>query len=435
VHFLTEIDPRAAVKGSRDPLGLQPIWTRFGRQVVGNLTTVTTSLRNFTTWMLGLHFAEELIASKKASEEERVNLFMKFEQLVAYSRYAAGTEERTERILGITRVKKRLDARERVMVSAAQQYHILSNQKTYGIWGLYSVAGAQSGLAERGSGRLSPTGREFVERYYLPKLKREYPRAEQEVRALIRGEREFLPRGRHKQLARALATVLSPKLSPKERNFYSKVLILADSEGDPTAGRQGELWRTIEAVNGKGNFGWGNDFDFTEMTEVMKRAETPELAEELEHIHTLEPLFGAAAHLFGFSLQRNDAELERVAKEVRGTWGTGLKHLRPKQIENLRPRVRDASDDKTVDRLVQMATSLHDGDYQTFITTATAQNAAVMADRGGAPWLSLNKGRIRVRLRAEQGVLPPRKELGALWTNSYFINSLKTVGATVTGKI
>jgi hypothetical protein len=62
VYFLTEIDPRAAVKGSRDPLGLQPIWTRFGRQVVGNLTTVTTSLRNFTTWMLGLHFAEELIA-------------------------------------------------------------------------------------------------------------------------------------------------------------------------------------------------------------------------------------------------------------------------------------------------------------------------------------------------------------------------------------
>ena len=67
--------------------------------------------------MLGLHFAEELIASKKASEEERVNLFMKFEQLVAYSRYAAGTEETTERILGITRVKKRLDGRERIMVS------------------------------------------------------------------------------------------------------------------------------------------------------------------------------------------------------------------------------------------------------------------------------------------------------------------------------
>jgi hypothetical protein len=123
-----------------------------------------------------------------------------------------------------------------------------------------------------------------------------------------------------------------------------------------------------------------------------------------------------------------------VVKEVDGTWGSGLKHLQPKKIEDLRPRIRDASDDKTVDRLVQMATSLRDGDYRTFMTTAAAQNAAVMAQRGGAPWLSLEKGRLRVRLRAEEGALPPRKELGALWTNSYFINSLKTVGATVMGK-
>jgi hypothetical protein len=39
--FLTDIDPQAAIKGSRDPLGLQTIWARLGRHVVGNLTTVT----------------------------------------------------------------------------------------------------------------------------------------------------------------------------------------------------------------------------------------------------------------------------------------------------------------------------------------------------------------------------------------------------------
>lgn len=434
MYFLTEIDPRAAVKGSRDPLGFQPIWTRFGRQVVGNLTTVTTSLRNFTTWMLGLHFAEELIASKKASEEERVNLFMKFEQLVAYSRYAAGPEDTTERILGITRVKKRLDGRERIMISAAQQNHILSNQKTYGIWGLYSVAGAQSGLAERGSGRLSPLGREFVERYYLPKLKREDARAEQQIRSLIHNGGEFQPRGRHKQLAKALATVLSPRLTPKERDFYGKALILVESEGDATLGRQAQLWRTIESVNDSGKFGWGSEFDYSEMTEVMKRAETPELEQELAHIHTIEPLFAAAGHLFGFTLQRNDANLKQVVKEVHGAWGNGLKHIDPKEIEDLRPRIREASNDETADRLVQMATHLREGDYRAFVTTAAAQNGAVMAQRGGAPWLSLDKGRIGVRLRAEEGALPPRKELGALWTNPYFINSLKTVGATVMGK-
>ncbi len=434
MYFLTEIDPRAAVKGSRDPLGLQPIWTRFGRQVVGNLTTVTTSLRNFTTWMLGLHFAEELIASKKASEEERVDLFMRFEQLAAYSRYAVGADDRTERILGVSRVKKRLDAREKIMISTAQQHQILSNQKTYGIWGLYSVAGAQSGLAERGSGRLSPLGIKFVESYYLPKLKRLYPGAERKLGHLMRGGKEFQPRGRDKPLAEALATVLSPHLSPRERTFYAKVLILAEGDGDTTGGLQGQLWRTVESTNDKGTFGWDREFDFAEMTEVMKRAETPELRRELAHIHTVEPLFAAAGHLFGFALQRNNADLEQVVGEVRRSWGSGLEHIDPRAIEGLRMRIRDASNEESADRLVQMAEHLRGGDYGALITTAAKQNGAVMAQRGGAPWLSLEKGRIHVRLRAEDRGLPPREGLGALWTNPYFINSLKTVGATVMGK-
>jgi hypothetical protein len=35
VPFLTDLDPQAAIKGSRDPLGLQTIWVRLGRHVVG----------------------------------------------------------------------------------------------------------------------------------------------------------------------------------------------------------------------------------------------------------------------------------------------------------------------------------------------------------------------------------------------------------------
>ena len=58
--FLTEIDSRAAVKGSRDPLGFVPLWSHFGRQVVGNLTTVTGSVRGFTTTLLGYYFAGEV---------------------------------------------------------------------------------------------------------------------------------------------------------------------------------------------------------------------------------------------------------------------------------------------------------------------------------------------------------------------------------------
>lgn len=36
------------------------MWTNFGRRIVGNLTTVSTSLRDFTTTMLGYAFIEHM---------------------------------------------------------------------------------------------------------------------------------------------------------------------------------------------------------------------------------------------------------------------------------------------------------------------------------------------------------------------------------------
>ena len=96
------------------------------------------------------------------------------------------------------------------------------------------LLGRRAGLRSAGVGGFLRLGASSLNGYYLPKLKREHSRAEQQIRTLIHRGGEFQPRGRHKQLARALATVLSPKLSPKERAFYSEVLVLAESEGDPT---------------------------------------------------------------------------------------------------------------------------------------------------------------------------------------------------------
>ena len=59
--FLTLEDPNAKLKGSRDPLGSQPIWAKFGRHVVSNLTMQTTSTRGFTIVLLGRYFGARLI--------------------------------------------------------------------------------------------------------------------------------------------------------------------------------------------------------------------------------------------------------------------------------------------------------------------------------------------------------------------------------------
>src|SRR5436190_18237187 len=82
--FFTELDPQAAVKGSRDPLGVQPIWARLGRHVVGNLTTVTQSIRGFTTVIFGYYFAER-VANEEDGDGD-LAVFLRWEQLAAYAR-------------------------------------------------------------------------------------------------------------------------------------------------------------------------------------------------------------------------------------------------------------------------------------------------------------------------------------------------------------
>jgi hypothetical protein len=91
-QLVTDVDPEVALKDSRDPLGFQPIWSHFGRKLVGNLTTVTTSVRGFTTLLLGHHFASRLVDGGGVPAAEYIEPFLRFEQIAAYSRIAWAEE-------------------------------------------------------------------------------------------------------------------------------------------------------------------------------------------------------------------------------------------------------------------------------------------------------------------------------------------------------
>src|SRR5262249_32473908 len=109
--FLTDLDSRAAIKGSRDPPRLQAVWTYFGRKGVGNLTTGGNSVRGFTTLLLGYYFAEQVRDFDGTGDESILTAFLKFEQLAAYSRLYVN-HDRDFR--GIDRVAKRLGDGPRV---------------------------------------------------------------------------------------------------------------------------------------------------------------------------------------------------------------------------------------------------------------------------------------------------------------------------------
>ena len=163
VPFLTDLDPQAAIKGSRDPLGIQPIWTRMGRHVVGNLTTVSTSVRDFTTTILGYYFAERVSNEDHGGTDLAV--FLCCEQLAAYAR---GGINKDSVFRGTERAKKNFNENARLRLGTASAALILSDQKTYGLWGLYSVPSRSSGLLTGDPARVTPSVRKFIEDEYLP---------------------------------------------------------------------------------------------------------------------------------------------------------------------------------------------------------------------------------------------------------------------------
>jgi hypothetical protein len=137
--FLTDLDTRAQVKGSVDPLGAMAIWARLGRRVVGNLSTVTTSVRDFKTLVLGFGLISDL--RRKGGPDNDLDplaAFLRSEQLAAYTRASSGDWG----FRGLRRVRSRMAEGQVVPVSAERDCQILGNQKIYGLWGLFTVPSA-----------------------------------------------------------------------------------------------------------------------------------------------------------------------------------------------------------------------------------------------------------------------------------------------------
>jgi len=147
------MDDRSRPKGSRDPLGIEAIWSFMGRKVVGNLTTVTSNLDNFMVALLCCHHAN---ACSDLSDQIQTN-YLRAEQLAAYLRLAAGNEN----FLGITRAKANFN-NGYLPLGKSEAAQILSNQLSYGLWGLYSTAMQVAGLITGSDRRLKPQGSKLV---------------------------------------------------------------------------------------------------------------------------------------------------------------------------------------------------------------------------------------------------------------------------------
>lgn len=430
--FLTAIDTRAAVKGSMDPLGQLSIWADFGRRVVTNLTTVANSARDFGVLLTGARLAEEV--TNLTGIEQDLPTFLKWESLVAYSRSCSAREKGQRLSLrGIERVNRRLDDAKTVTVSAEKTDQILSNQKMYGLFGLFTVPARKSGLLEPSHFRLTREASDFVQRAYIDRLDETFG-ADRLVELLARPGFKFTPRGKDERLARDLAAAFPAALRQLEKDFFREWLLFARRADDQVVSPvQEELAQLLLETTTDAEFSFTLKSVARLAAEAGRRFKTSDLGQRLLDIATCESVIAPAAQLYSFALGRHGDALPDIAADVKSLWKHGLTStVKPEAFERL--RLDQVLDAKLGALWNECAETLHAGAWEDTLTLLLRVNAEVMRTRGNsAPWAELEHGKLKVRRSDEANALWKAEELPDLWLHPYFLQSLRTVATDVGG--
>jgi len=417
--FLTLEDPNAKIKGSRDPLGVVPIWTAFARHVVKNLTTQSTSVRGFTILLLGRHFADRLIQEGALHKEEALDVFLRMEQLGAYVRHVAHGVEGD--IRGIERVRSFLnEGKGRVQIQSNKQAMILSDQKTYGLWGLFSVPARASGLIPEGALGVTETACQFLEENSLSRLNG----AERPLLKLLESGGTINTRERN-SVFNALSEILSERFSPKEMEFYGKHLRDGFEFGNGSGERQTWLSEFLEK-----NTDLSAKANREELIMLSRLAQSSQesLSHYLDRIIQLESFLAPAGALFEYLRTKRGMRPDDVAKDIVSLWGDKPPNLDRSLFHNLLPEIQEKSSIEIAAIIDSCHRALSAGEYVDAIHCLLDWNAKVMAERKAGPWVSISEnGRLDVRYPGAEELLPGKDELPSLWRNSYFIDSLKSI--------
>jgi hypothetical protein len=417
--FFTAVDSRAEVKGSRDPLGLVPGWSRLGRRFVGNLTTVSSSARGFTTLLVGYYLAERV--AEEHSERE-LDVFLRFEQVAAYTRlYIHGDSD----FRGTRRAERTRSSTSRPPIGAASDRQILSDQKTYGLWGLYSMPARSSGLLRLGEPRLTRDGLELVEQHCLLPVLARGRKLQRQLVSLVRHDGTYSIDGQHAELAAALGEVLAPRFSGVEREAFEYHLVRGGPD-DRTGGAQAQLSALLRRLPPTQPFGIEPLKKL--IGEAGRRAGHETLARHLEDALRVEQVIVPLQAAFLFALSRDGRPLHEVASEIAATWAP-LTHVDASAMGRVVPDIQAAyGDNDAGERMVRAAEALAAGDFESLLRTALEHNQYVMRVRNGSePWVRLDGGRLVVRYHDETDTLPERQVLPGLWRSTYFIDALKRV--------
>ena len=419
--FLTLEDPNAKIKGSRDPIGAQAIWTAFGRQVIVNLTTQTNSTRGFTILLLGRYLAERAIKDGRISRELALDAFLCFEQIGAYVRHVAHCVGGD--IRGIERVRSRLQEHHGLVpIRADASGFILGDQRVNGLWGLFSVSARVSRLIPDGPVGLTPEATLFVERAYVPILQ---PVMDRLLRLISSGG--DLDTRTPDAVFSALSPVLSKSFTAEEQQFYGEYV----RDGVHVRKARAGLQRSLrELLANHVDLGAATGRSDVEQLQAAARSVDPVLANRLDRIARVEAVLAPAMALFDYMLTRHHRGLDKMAEDLHDRWEGAVPNVDAQKNQDLLPAVASIwGETAGVGGCFQRCQQgLAGANYRDALRALLQWHRHVMNNRGGAPWAVIGEdGKLDVRYRGAERELPTRDDLGKLWRNGYFINSLRDI--------
>ena len=405
--FLSLLDERARPKGSRDPLGFELVWTHFGRQVVGNLTTITGSWRNFATALLGFHLSNELCRGVEPSQKQKKlqEHFIRYEQIAGYLKVIATEDPHIGReVMGITRIRKRLsDSKKTISISAQRQDQILSNQISYGLWGLYSTAMRETGLIKGDHRELSAQG------HHLLSLLGESETLEW-LKTMTSKENQSLPISQLTTHSKKFTNLLS------NRNLKTE-LMKALLSGNNTEHKQWNLYEVTRKLD-------DDCFPIESVSSYIDAIKKqPKCSQELKKlligITQLNPLLVAANTLFDYCRRQDGKQISEVADLVSKQYDFSF--IDPSLSLTTCPYGTE---------LETLRSQLQSNSIKPALETLISLNKTVMNGRGGASWIDIEStGHLKVRMKAETAELISQAALQSRWDYDYFLRSYSKISA------
>ena len=374
MFFITEPDINFRIKGSRDPLGFQPIWQKLGRNIIKDLSTVSIDIRDFQLMSFAWYFWGD------RPDKNFIGFFYKFEQACAYTRELYFEKSGYN---GKNFVRKRVN--ESIFkLSANKVDWILSNQKTFGVFGKYNRPFTEMRIKYQD---------DFISVMESAiNTKTDSKKLLQLVEKLITEDVVIIT----KEEMHPIADLLS-QLSVKEKQFYERLIL-----ENPTHKCQNELYHLFKKKPELRE----NIFQLYPFIEsVLKHDISLELKACLVEIKNTERILYSYTNLFRHLQSRPVWQLAEINEEK-------IFNYFPKKQDYVFSKVAVNDLNKELDSLKK--------DKSKIALAAVHRNQTVSERRNNSAWIKKEKGNL-VRYYADGSREISLLDVSNSYENSYFI--------------